>query len=60
MNSCIEKFRMMSLLKILFSLPKTTYVNFRLFPFKSAIKLPLWVTYDTKLWISGGDFEGKG
>ena len=54
MNSFIKKFEMMSLLKILFSLPKTIYVNFRLFPFKTAIKLPIWVTYNTKVVVSGG------
>lgn len=54
MNSFIKKFKMMSLLKILFPLPETIYVNFRLFPFKTAFKLPIWVTYNTKVVVSGG------
>lgn len=44
----------MNYLKILFSFPKSLYVNFHLFPFKQAIKLPLWVTYNMKILISGG------
>lgn len=41
-------------LKILFALPKTIYLNFKLFPFREAVKLPIWVTYNTKVVVSGG------
>lgn len=45
---------MKNYIKLLFAIPKTVYANFRLFPFKQAIRLPLWVTYNTKLVLSGG------
>lgn len=44
----------MKFLKILFALPKTIYLNFRLLPFRDAFKLPIWVTYNTKVIVSGG------
>lgn len=45
----------MKFLKILFALPKTIYLNFRLLPFRDAFKLPIWVTYNTKVIVSGGE-----
>lgn len=59
MNIYIEKYMAMNYSKIIFSLPKTIYANFRLFPFKTAIKLPLWVTHNTKFAISGAILKGK-
>lgn len=44
----------MKVLKIFFALPKTIYLNFKLFPFRDAFKLPIWVAYNTKVVISGG------
>ena len=44
----------MKFLKILFALPKTIYLNFRLLPFRDAFKLPIWVTYNTKVVVSEG------
>lgn len=44
----------MKFLKILFALPKTIYLNFWLLPFRDAFKLPIWVTYNTKVIVSGG------
>lgn len=43
----------MKVLKIFFALPKTIYLNFKLFPFRDAFKLPIWVAYNTKVVISG-------
>lgn len=44
----------MKLLKILFAIPKTIFLNFKLFSFFDAVKLPVWVTYNTKIKIMGG------
>ncbi len=44
----------MKLLQILFAVPKTIYVNFRLLSLKDAIKLPIWVTWNTKVAAAGG------
>lgn len=44
----------MKLLKILFAIPKTIFLNFKLFSFLDAVKLPIWVTYNTKIRIMGG------
>ena len=44
----------MNLLKILFAIPKTIYVNFRLLSIKDAFKLPIWVTWHTKIEGYGG------
>ena len=41
-------------LKILFALPKTRYLNFRLLPFRDSFKLPICVTYNTKIRVMGG------
>ena len=43
----------MKLLKILFAIPKTIFLNFKLFSFFDAVKLPVWVTYNTKIKIMG-------
>lgn len=39
---------------ILFSIPKTVFFNFRYLPFKQAVKLPIWITYNSKIKIGGG------
>lgn len=44
----------MKLLKLLFGIPKTVYLNFKLLPFFDAVKLPIWVTCNTKIRIMGG------
>lgn len=44
----------MKLLKILFAVPKTLYVNFRVLPFRQAVKLPIWVTCQTRVAVMGG------
>lgn len=44
----------MKLLKLLFGIPKTVYLNFKLLPFVDAVKLPIWVTYNAKMKILGG------
>ena len=38
----------MNLKKIL-SLPKSLYFNLKVFPLKTAIKLPILISYDTKI-----------
>lgn len=43
----------MNFIKLFLAIPKSFYLNFRLFPFKQGIKLPLWVTYNTKVVVSG-------
>ncbi len=41
-------------------MPKTLYVNFRVLPFLQAVRLPIWVTCDTRLSIMGGvKFKGE-
>lgn len=49
----------MKLLKILLGLPKTLYVNFRVLPFRQAVRLPIWVTCDTRLSIVGVKLKGE-
>lgn len=44
----------MKRLKLLFGIPKTVYLNFKLLPFFDAVKLPIWVTCKTKIRIMGG------
>lgn len=44
----------MDYFKIFLTIPKTVWLNFKSFPLKQAIKLPVWVTYNTKLSLSGG------
>lgn len=46
-------------INIVLSIPKTIYFNFRYLPFKQAIKLPIWLTYNTFVKISGGNFERR-
>ena len=43
----------MNKLRILLSLPKTVWLNFRHLPFKQAIKLPLFISYDTDISVKG-------
>lgn len=40
-------------LKILLSFPKTLYFNFRFLHLKQALKLPVWVAYDSYIDIKG-------
>lgn len=42
---------------VLLSVPSTVYFNFRYLPVSQAIKLPVWVTYDTNVKIRGGEFN---
>lgn len=44
----------MNLFVHIISIPKTIYFNFRFLPFVQAVKLPIWVKYNTKIHISGG------
>lgn len=44
---------MMKWIKIFYSLPKTIYVNFVCLPFRQAVKLPIFVKYNTKLSLKG-------
>lgn len=37
------------LIRVFFSLPKTIYYNFYYLPFKVAMRLPLLVSYDTRV-----------
>ena len=37
------------LIRVCFSLPQTVYYNFRYIPFKSAVRIPLLVSYDTRV-----------
>ncbi len=50
----------MKFLKILFAIPKTIYVNFRFLSVKEAFKLPIWVTWNTKIegYRGGGNSNG--
>lgn len=41
-------------LTIFLSIPKTIYFNLRYLPFRQAKKLPIWVTYNSKIKIGGG------
>lgn len=52
----------MKWLKILLSIPKTVYFNFRYLPLYQAYKLPIWISYNSKLFIKGKlllDLTGK-
>lgn len=44
---------MNKIVKIILSFPKTLFFNFRYLPIKQAIKLPLWVSYNTTTRING-------
>lgn len=44
----------MDYLKILLAIPKTIWFNFRYLPFCQAVKLPVWLSLNTKSCISGG------
>ena len=48
------------LIKKLISIPKTIYANMVLFPLKTALKIPVIVSYDTKLRIFRGGYCLKG
>lgn len=39
----------MKLIKYLLSIPKTILFNFKVFSFKTAIKLPVFIAYNVKL-----------
>lgn len=41
------------MLRILLSLPKVIWFNYRYLPFKIALKLPIFLTYDTQVNIKG-------
>lgn len=43
----------MNLLKLLFGIPKMIYLTFKLFSLFDAVKLPIGVTYNTKIKIMG-------
>lgn len=38
----------MNILKLLLSIPKTVYFNLRYLSLRDAVKLPIWLTYNTK------------
>lgn len=40
-------------IRILLSIPKTVVLNFRLFPLRQAVKLPLFISYDTDVSVKG-------
>ena len=46
-NRSLSKYRLLS--EAIFSIPKTIYFNFRCFSFSTAVKLPVLVSYQTKL-----------
>ena len=50
----------MKLLKLLLGIHKTIYLNFKLLPLFDAVKLPIWVTCNTKIRIMGGHAIVKG
>ena len=41
----------MSILKVMLDLPKSFYLNFKVFPFRIACKLPLRVDYRMQLGV---------
>lgn len=43
----------MDLFSLALSIPKTIYFNFRYLPLSQAIKLPIWVRYNTKIRMGG-------
>lgn len=43
----------MNLLTLVLSIPKTVYFNFRFLPLAQAVKLPIWIKYNTKIFIEG-------
>lgn len=45
----------MNWIKILLSIPKTIYFNFRFLPIKQAIKLPICVAYNVNTKLRGGE-----
>ena len=50
MSSYLKKRRLHpSILELLFSLPKTIWFNFKVLPFKSAMKLPFFISCHTKV-----------
>lgn len=49
----------MKLLKLLLGIHKTIYLNFKLLPLFDAVKLPIWVTCNTKIRIMGGACNRK-
>lgn len=44
---------MNKILKLLFSIPKTIFFNFKHLPFNQAIKLPIFISYDSYIDIQG-------
>ena len=44
---------MRSILNILLSFPKTLLFNFRYLPFSQAIRIPIWISYNTYINIKG-------
>lgn len=40
--------------RIICAIPKTVWFNLRYLPFKQAVKLPVWLSVNTKFSISGG------
>ena len=47
----------MDLFSLALSIPKTIYFNFRYLPLSQAIKLPIWVRYNTKIRMGGGEIK---
>ena len=43
----------MKLSVVLLSIPKTIWINLRCLPFSQAVRLPIWVRYDTKMSLKG-------
>ncbi len=50
----------MKILKLPFGFLKTIYLNFKLLPLFDAVKLPIFVTYNTKIRVMGGQAIVKG
>jgi len=42
------------MLKIILSIPRTLWFNFRHLPFRQAIRLPIWIAPNCKLLLTGG------
>lgn len=42
---------------MLVSMPKTVYLNFKLFDVKTALRLPILVSWNTKLHVGGQSVE---
>ena len=48
-------------IRLVFSLPKSFYMNFRWLPFKKAIKFPIMISFDASLRGGGQNcFTGTG